>query len=167
MRRNFRTHLRAAGVLLLVVVLAACDNESDISHQAPPGVHGQPLEITTVSGTYRYAVEIADSPQKRSQGLMYRRQLAPDRGMLFLYRRDQPVSMWMRNTYVALDMIFIRADGVIHHVHSDAEPLSEALIRSHGDVRAVLEVNAGESARIGVKPGDMARHPLLNAGPER
>ena len=92
---------------------------------------------------------------------MYRRSLAPDRGMLFDFARVQPISMWMQNTYIPLDMIFIRADGSIARIAENAEPLSTRTIPSGEPVLAVLEVIGGTAARLGVKPGDRVEHPLF------
>jgi uncharacterized membrane protein (UPF0127 family) len=92
---------------------------------------------------------------------MYRRSLAPDRGMLFDFKRVEPISMWMQNTYVSLDMLFIRPDGTIARVATNAEPLSTRTIPSGEPVLAVLEVVAGTAARLGIKPGDKVEHPLF------
>jgi uncharacterized membrane protein (UPF0127 family) len=91
--------------------------------------------------------------------LMFRTSLPEQTGMLFPFDAPQEVSMWMRNTYVSLDMIFIRADGVVHRIESRTEPLSERVITSGGPVTAVLELAAGVAARLDLKPGDRVRHP--------
>jgi uncharacterized membrane protein (UPF0127 family) len=87
--------------------------------------------------------------------------------MLFPYGRSQEITMWMRNTYVALDMIFIRADGVIHRIEAQTEPLSDRVIASGGDVFAVLEIAGGGSERHGIKPGDRVIHPALVSSSSR
>ena len=92
---------------------------------------------------------------------MFRRTLAPDAGMLFDFEREQMVSMWMKNTYLSLDMLFVRADGIIHRIEASTEPLSERSISSGAPVRAVLELNAGTAARLGLRPGDRLIHPLF------
>jgi uncharacterized membrane protein (UPF0127 family) len=84
-----------------------------------------------------------------------------DRGMLFDFKTEQPVMMWMKNTYLPLDMIFISRDGHVSHVAENAEPLSERIISSNGAVYAVLEVNAGTAAKLGIKPGDRVEHVLF------
>jgi uncharacterized membrane protein (UPF0127 family) len=104
---------------------------------------------------------VARNDADRAQGLMYRRNLAPDRGMLFDFGRVQPLSMWMRNTYIPLDMLFIRADGIIARIAENAEPLSTRTIPSGEPVLAVLEVPGGTAARLGIKPGDRIEHPLF------
>jgi hypothetical protein len=115
-----------------------------------------PLVIRTRNGkTHAFRVEIALDDEQRARGLMFRRFMPEDRGMLFDFKRDGEVSMWMRNTYISLDMLFIRADGVIHHIAQRTEPFSERTISSNGPVRAVLEINGGIAAKLGIAPGDM------------
>jgi uncharacterized protein len=128
------------------------------------GVHAQsfePLTIVGGNGRHTFQVEVTRNDADRAQGLMFRRYLAPDRGMLFDFGRTQPISMWMQNTYIPLDMIFIRANGTIARVAEDAEPLSTRSIPSGEPVRAVLEVGGGTAARLGIKPGDHIEHPLF------
>jgi uncharacterized protein len=121
----------------------------------------EPLTIAGASGRHAFQVEVARNDAERAQGLMYRRSLAPDRGMLFDFARVQPISMWMQNTYIPLDMIFIRPDGTIARIAANAEPLSTRTIPSGEPVLAVLELNGGTAARLGVKPGDRVEHPLF------
>ncbi len=112
------------------------------------------LSIVTATGPHHFAVEVMKTREQLERGLMYRRQMAADRGMLFDFGAVRPVTMWMKDTYLPLDMVFIAADGRVVSVKRDAEPLSETTIPSGGDVLGVLEVNAGTAARIGLKPGD-------------
>lgn len=109
------------------------------------------------------AVEIAAGPEEKRVGLMFRTYLADGNGMLFPYETPQEVTMWMRNTYIPLDMVFIRADGVVHRVEKRAEPMSERIIASEGPVTAVLELAGGAVDRLGLKPGDRVRHPHFSA----
>jgi uncharacterized protein len=128
------------------------------------GAQGQklePLAIVTGSGRHDFMVEVARDDATRAQGLMYRRSLAPDRGMLFDFKRVEPIAMWMQNTYVSLDMLFIRPDGTIARVAQNTEPLSTRTIPSGEPVLAVLEVVAGTAARLGIRPGDRVEHPLF------
>ncbi len=106
-------------------------------------------------------VEIAETPQEKSLGLMYRTSLAENRGMLFPHNPPQEAAMWMRNTYISLDMVFVRADGVIHRIETRTEPMSEKIISSDGPVSAVLELAAGVADKLGLKAGDRVRHPLF------
>jgi uncharacterized protein len=121
----------------------------------------QPLVIVSGDERHEFAVELAATPAERSRGLMYRRSMPADQGMLFDFERDEMVSMWMRNTYISLDMLFIRADGTIARIAEHTEPLSERTISSGEPVRSVLELNAGTSARLGIEPGDRVEHGLF------
>lgn len=106
-------------------------------------------------------VEIAQEPQEKALGLMFRTELADNRGMLFPYSEARELSMWMHNTYIPLDMLFIRPDGVIHRIEARAEPMSDRVIGSEGPVSAVLELAGGAAERLGIKPGDRVQHPLF------
>ena len=97
---------------------------------------------------------------------MFRDAMAPDHGMLFDFEEDQPVAMWMRNTRIPLDMVFIDRAGRVAGVAPDAVPYSEAVIPSPGPVRAVLELNAGTARRLGIGPGDLVRHPMFGTAAE-
>jgi uncharacterized protein len=122
----------------------------------------QPLEIATKSGVQIFGVEMAVTPEEQAKGLMFRRELAEKQGMLFDFHREQPTSFWMKNTYIPLDMIFIRADGRILRIAENTVPLSEALVPSGGPVRAVLEVIAGTAKKLGIAPGDRVTHPIFS-----
>ena len=119
------------------------------------------LEIVTSTGRHAFQVEIADNDATREHGLMDRRYMAADHGMLFEFDRDEPVAFWMRNTYIPLDMIFIAPSGVVTHIAANAEPLSERVIPSGGPSVAVLELDGGIAASIGLKVGDKVRHPFF------
>ncbi|MCK1424699.1 DUF192 domain-containing protein [Bradyrhizobium sp. 180] len=123
----------------------------------------QPLEIVTRSGVQVFSVEMATTEQEKQTGLMYRKELADGKGMLFDFNPEQEVSMWMKNTYVSLDMIFIRADGRILRIAENTEPLSTKIISSQGPARAVLEVVAGTAQKYGIRPGDRVAHPLFGS----
>jgi uncharacterized membrane protein (UPF0127 family) len=122
----------------------------------------QPLEIASKNGVHVFAVEMAVTPEEQSKGLMFRKELPEGQGMLFDFHREQEATFWMKNTYVPLDMIFIRADGRIHRIAANTTPLSEALVSSGGPVRAVLEVIAGTARKLGIAPGDRVAHPIFN-----
>jgi uncharacterized protein len=123
----------------------------------------QPLEIVSKTGVHTFAVEMALTPEEQAKGLMFRRELPEGQGMLFDFQHEQPATFWMKNTYVPLDMIFIRADGTILRIAENTVPLSEALVPSGGPVRAVLEVVAGTARRLGIAPGDRVAHPIFGA----
>jgi hypothetical protein len=110
-----------------------------------------------------FQVEVMKKDEDRARGLMYRRYLPADRGMLFDFSKEQPVSMWMKNTYIPLDMIFIAKDGKVVSVAENAEPLSERIIPSGGPVLGVLELNGGVAAQIGLKAGDIVKHPVFSS----
>ena len=129
------------------------------------GVHAasiQPLEIVTKCGVQVLSVEIATTEEEQTTGLMYRKELADGKGMLFDFSPEQEVSMWMKNTYISLDMIFIRADGRILRIAENTEPLSTKIIPSRGLAKGVLEVIAGTAQKYGIAPGDRVAHPLFN-----
>lgn len=109
-------------------------------------------------------VEVAKEPKEKALGLMFRTELAEGTGMLFPYDSPQEVTMWMRNTYIPLDMVFIRADGVVHRIETHTRPMSEEIISSQGPVTAVLELPAGAAAKLGLKPGDRVRHAHFGGG---
>ena len=120
-----------------------------------------PLTVKTDEATHAFTVEIADTEDAIREGLMFRESLAPDAGMLFDFQKPRIVSMWMKDTYLPLDMIFIDADGVILNIVEHTVPQSLVPIVSKGEALAVLEVNAGTAGRLGVKAGDRVRHPIF------
>jgi uncharacterized membrane protein (UPF0127 family) len=122
----------------------------------------QPLEIVTKNGVQVFSVEMATTEQEKETGLMYRKEVPDGKGMLFDFSPPQEVSMWMKNTYVSLDMIFIRADGRILRIAENTEPLSTRIISSQGLAKGVLEVVAGTAKKYGIEPGDRVGHPLFN-----
>jgi len=119
------------------------------------------LTIESVGKRHRFTVEFADNDERRTLGLMHRRQMAADAGMLFDFKRDAPVAMWMRNTLIPLDMLFVDREGIVRHIHERAVPMSEAIISSEENVRAVLELNGGTAARLGLKKGDRLVHAMF------
>jgi uncharacterized protein len=117
--------------------------------------------LRTASGDHNFNIEVMRTDQDRARGLMYRRSLPENAGMLFIYDRPQPAAMWMRNTLIPLDMVFIAPGGRVHRIESNAEPFSETVIPSNGDIVAVLELNAGQAEKIGLKRGDQVVYPGL------
>lgn len=109
--------------------------------------------VTAAGKTHRYKAEVARTPEQQARGLMYRRAMPRDAGMLFLFPEPRRASFWMANTYLPLDIIFISPQGRVVNV-GEGVPLSEATVESTGPASAVLELNRGEAARIGLKPGD-------------
>jgi uncharacterized protein len=146
----------AGGLAAAAVVVAAWS-------VVPParGAEQQTLEIASKSGVHVFAVDLAVTDEERQKGLMFRRSLPQSYGMLFDFKRDQEVQMWMHNTYVSLDMIFIESDGRIRRIAESTETLSDKIIPSGGPVRAVLEVAAGTAKKFGIEAGDHVASPIL------
>jgi uncharacterized protein len=141
-----------------IVVLAALTSGADAK------MRGDRLWLVTAAGKeIPIEIEVAEAPEEKSLGLMFRTELADGHGMLFPYDKSQDVSMWMHNTYIPLDMVFIRADGTVHRIESRAEPLSDRIISSGGPVTGVLELPSGSAERLGLKPGDHVRYPFFKA----
>ena len=144
---------------LLLLVLLAC------------GASGAAAECSddrvTIQGGFGQAyftVQVADDPAERSQGLMNVEELGALEGMLFVYEQPQPVSFWMHNTLIPLDMIFAGADGTITAIHENAVPLDRTSIPGGEAVQFVLEVNGGLAERLGIEPGDVLQHPAISKG---
>ena len=119
------------------------------------------LVLKTETGDHNFNIEVATTEQERALGLMFRRSLPENAGMLFLYDRPQPAAMWMKNTLIPLDMVFISPDGRVLRIETNTEPFSTELIPSEGHISAVLELNAGQADKIGLKRGDKVIYPGL------
>ena len=122
------------------------------------------LTLLTERGGRTIAIEIPESVAEHRAGLMFRRSVPEYTGMLFLYPRAQEVTMWMKDTHVSLDMVFIKADGLVHRIEAETSPLSRTVVPSRGDVVAVLELAAGSALHLALKPGDLVVHPAFAAG---
>jgi uncharacterized membrane protein (UPF0127 family) len=153
--------LRRARARLWMFVAAAIVLYAIAGHGAR-AASVQTLEIVTKSGVQVFSVEMATTEQEKETGLMYRKELADGKGMLFDFSPAQEVSMWMKNTYIPLDMIFIRADGRILRIAENTEPLSTKIIPSRGLAKGVLEVIGGTAKKYGIEPGDRVAHPLFD-----
>lgn len=145
-----RAVVALASALLISLPLAACSDETR-------------LVVQSENGDHAFAVEVVDTPETRAQGLMYRQELADDAGMLFDFLEERPVSFWMRNTYIPLDMLFIEADGTILNIHVNARPHDTTSIPSDGPVQFVLEIPGGRSEELGIAAGDTVVHPRITA----
>ena len=119
------------------------------------------LVIDTGARQLKFDVELALNDVERARGLMFRDKLGPYEGMLFDFYREAPVSFWMKNTLIPLDMVFIAGDGTIRHIHANAKPHSTDTIPSEYPVRAVLEINGGSARLLGIRPGDKVKHPIF------
>lgn len=147
----------ASAVLALFLCLA-------LSAAAQERFDSQPLTIVTKNGkSHAFTVELAVTPRQREQGLMNRRDMADDHGMLFAFGETRQVFMWMKNTYIPLDMLFIGKDGRIRTIRANAEPLSEAIIDSGGPIDYVLELNGGTAKRLGIRAGNRVQSALIDS----
>ena len=156
---NFNRHRCGSRAGLVMAIVAALSLFADSGARA---ASMQPLEIATKAGVQVFSVEIATTDKERETGLMYRKELPDGKGMLFDFSPEQQISMWMKNTYISLDMIFIRADGRILRIAENTEPMSTKIISSGGLAKGVLEVIAGTAQKYGIAPGDRVAHPLFN-----
>jgi len=156
--------MRLASFLFAFVLLGSAAYAQDITGPQPT-LPQSPLTIDTGEAYQRFVVELADDPYETQRGLMFRRDVPPDEGMLFDFGTDLERAFWMKNTLVSLDMLFIRSDGVIHRIAANTVPLSEVPVPSFGPVSAVLELAAGRAAELGIEPGDTVRHQIFNNNP--
>jgi uncharacterized protein len=150
---------RARAAFGALFTLVSCLFAAPLATAADAAV--EPLEIVTASGAHGFEVEVARSAREREIGLMYRRSLPAEQGMLFEFRKEQIVYMWMKNTYISLDMIFVSKTGQVVGVKQNATPQSEEIITSGRPAAAVIELNAGVAKAIGVMPGDSVRHAIF------
>src|SRR3954471_15143047 len=152
---------RLRALVLSSLMIAAVIGVTGWSGGSARAAELEPLEIVTKSGVQVFSVELAKTDKERETGLMYRKEMADGRGMLFDFTPEQEVSMWMKNTFLSLDMIFIRADGRILRIAENTEPQSLRIISSGGPAKGVLEVIAGTAKKYGIQPGDRVAHPLF------
>ena len=122
------------------------------------------LTVTTAKGDVHLTVELAESPKQRARGLMYRQVLSQGKGMLFDFKKPIVVQMWMKNTYISLDMLFIDQQGTIINIAEKTVPHSTSIVSSVGPALAVLEIGGGQASRLNIKPGDVVRHPIFASG---
>jgi hypothetical protein len=149
---------KSAALLILLGVPAAGYVAWRETAAKETAAHFERLDLVTAGGVRTLDVEVARTPDEQALGLMYRTSLDDTHGMLFPYAQARELTMWMRNTYIPLDMVFIKADGTVHRIEARTEPLSDRVIASHGDVAAVLEIAGGAAERLGLKPGDKVRY---------
>jgi uncharacterized membrane protein (UPF0127 family) len=159
---NFQTRIGPAFALLVLAMsllspAARASDEGSLDSQKL-----QAVTIVTRKGTQAFMVALANTPAQRARGLMFRTRLPERQGMLFDFGRDQEVRMWMKNTLIPLDMIFIQSDGRVRRIEQNTTPGSLRPISSNGPVRAVLEMRAGTSKKYGIAPGDRVVHQLFS-----
>ncbi len=128
---------------------------------APAESRLETLTFKTASGPVAFNVEVMRTDAERERGLMFRRFLPADRGMLFDFKAEQSVMMWMKNTYIPLDMVFMSRTGSVVSIAENTEPLSERIIPSGAPTYAVLEINGGAARKAGLKVGDQAEHAMF------
>jgi uncharacterized membrane protein (UPF0127 family) len=148
--------------LLLALLLASAGLASAQDDPMMLPVDPTPLVASTASGVRTFQIEIADTADERARGLMFRKQLPADRGMLFVFEQTQSVGFWMENTPLPLDLLFVSAEGEVEAI-LQGEPLSRQVITPGVPVRFVLELNAGTAAREGIVVGDRLAHPIIAA----
>lgn len=146
------------GFFLCLIAVAPARAEAPVFRR-------EPVTVVTAAGETEFSAEIADTDALQQYGLMFRYTLPEDRAMLFDFGETRAVGMWMKNTYIALDMVFIRADGTVASVAENTVPHSLEVIGSGEPVLAVLEVAAGTAKRLGLKPGDKVYHPIFKPAP--
>jgi hypothetical protein len=148
----------------LAAVLASVVAYPAAAEGTRPSRSTEPVDIVTQGGrVVRLNVEIADTDATRQLGLMFRKSLAPDAGMLFDFKTPQEVSFWMKNTLIPLDMLFIDKDGWIINIAAQARPHDETPIPSGGAILGVIEIGGGRAAALGVHPGDRVRHRIFGS----
>ncbi|MGQ0533717.1 MAG: DUF192 domain-containing protein [Caulobacteraceae bacterium] len=151
-----------AAVLAAAAMLSGCaQSETKTESGAEAAVQTERLTIDTRNGPVSFDVEIADDAAEQERGLMFRREMARDHGMLFDFHEPFMASFWMHNTLISLDIIFIDADGRILNIAESTTPYSDEPINSSGLARGVLEINAGLSRELGIRPGDRVRHRIF------
>jgi uncharacterized membrane protein (UPF0127 family) len=146
---------------LALTLLLAFAVPADAQDGPQPKLKIESLEILTKTGIRVFNVEMAETSEQQRIGLMFRKELPDGEGMLFDFGSSRPVAMWMENTIVSLDMIFIRADGTIANIAKATTPFSRATVESQGYIKAVLEVVAGTADRYGIAAGDKVSHRIF------
>ncbi|MBV1703418.1 MAG: DUF192 domain-containing protein [Hyphomicrobiales bacterium] len=143
-----------AGLLTiaLATALAAAPAVPACAQEATPALDA--AHVVTASGDHLYRLEVASTPADKERGLMFRRYMPADRGMLFTFAKPRVVQFWMHDTYIPLDMLFVGADGRIVSIARDAQPMSDAIVSSGVETAAVIEINAGQAQAIGAAVGD-------------
>lgn len=149
-----RPVLAAALVLAMLPIAVLAQSAGEPQPKLPT----EPLTIEAAQGPVTFEVEIAATPMQQSRGLMFRDEVPPFTGMLFVHEPPRPISMWMRNTPTSLDMLFINEDGVIAGIAERTTPFSEAVISSPGPMAGVLEILGGEAERLGISAGARVEH---------
>jgi len=149
----------ASGLGLLATFLLIIGLKAPTLARAEVTMRRDTLTLQTAGGAKVIDIEVAETSEQKARGLMFRTSLPDTSGMLFPYPQPQELTMWMKNTFIPLDMVFIKSDGTVHRIEVRTEPMSERVIGSKGDVTAVLELAGGAADRLGLKAGDKVLHP--------
>lgn len=153
-------------LLLLALLLPIAASAQPGVDSAQPRLREDNLVVVTRDGTrHSFRTEMALQPAEQMVGMMFRSEMAPNDAMLFDWGAPRESSMWMRNTLIPLDMLFVAADGRIHRIHERAVPLSLATIDSRGPVRATIEIQGGAAERLNLRVGDRVLHPIFGTAP--
>jgi len=147
---------------IILVIVAACFFTLDSGETwSGETFRKSKLTLKTITGEHTFTIEIAETQAQHSQGLQWRKELAADAGMLFNFGEPQPTAMWMKDTFIPLDMLFIAVDGTVASIARNTKPHSLSMIRSQGPVKGVLELRAGTAARLVIRPGDRVQHAIF------
>jgi uncharacterized membrane protein (UPF0127 family) len=157
--------MRRTAILAVIVALAVYLAMREINAwraaQPQPTLPEAPFVIDSARGSIRFNVELATTKPQQERGLMFRRSLGPDQGMLFDLHTERRVALWMKNTLIPLDMLFFDKDGVLVFIVHEAKPMSLKPLGPHRPVRAVLEVLGGRSNALGLEPGDLSEDAIF------
>lgn len=147
--------LMAGGFVAIIVLMMMVEVKPQVLPETALRVERQDGE------TFDFTVEVAKTQEEIFRGLMFRKEMPERHGMIFILPEEKEARFWMKNTLIPLDMVFIGSDGVIKHIHTMAQPLDQTQISSLAPVKAVLELNGGETQTLGILPGDAVRHEEL------
>ena len=150
--------------LLLLLLFASPGRAQEVG--VPQSLPATPLQIVTGDGVHDFEVEVARTNAEMATGLMFRTEMAENQGMIFDYSPPRRASMWMKNTYIPLDILFVLPDGTVLNIVANTTPLSRASISAAGRVRAALELNAGMVEKLGIEAGDVVRHEIFGNYPD-
>lgn len=147
--------------LFFLIFLFSCAPANSFQDGAPQTLPLEPVTVVTKDGSHVFQVQIAATPEQKQTGLMFRAKMPLGEGMLFTYKYPEVTGFWMRNTYISLDIIFVRGDGTIANIAHNTVPLSLNPVNSVGYVTGVLEINGGLAEELGIEPGDKILHPFF------
>ena len=150
------------GAALLAVAVLACAARADDARQLDRLFPRSTLRIATPDARiHTFKIWVADDEARRARGLMHVKELADDEGMLFIYPQEERIGMWMKNTYIPLDMLFVGADGRVAHIAANTTPHSLETIESKTPALAVIELRGGTAAKLNIRPGARVEHPAF------